>query len=294
MLSLQDIKHHVHSIQGTAKITSAMQMVAASQMRHAQDAALGGRPLMELLYRMQRAVTSTATDYIDPLMQTRQVKNRCVILVSTDKGLCGALNNDVFDLVRQMDSQTTQFITVGRLANRFVKQYDWTLIADIPYSDRPRYSEAQAIAQVARERFLQGQADEVLVCGSHFVNTLVQRPIQLEYLPVGEIQAIKQLGPSPHDGEPEETTELDSPFDFKYEPDAETVLKYLLSRYLDLYMYQVLLDARASEHSARMVSMKAATENADGLIKELNLQYNKIRQENITNELLDISGGQAQ
>ena len=287
MLSTQDIQRHIRSISGTAKITGAMQMVAASKMRRAQQAALVGRPFMSLLYRMQRAATSHAGDFSDPLLQVREVRRRAVILVGADKGLCGALNSNLFRLASQFDASSTVFIAAGRKAAQFVAQSGRKLAAEFTYGDRPRFPEARAIALCARDLFVKGEVDQVQIVATRFVNTLVQKPVSLEFLPVGEIKWLKTEGAEPAE-------DLANTFvEFLFEPNPKAVLTYLLSHYLNIYVYQVLLNARASEHSARMVAMKAATENANGLIKDLTLQFNKLRQESITNELLDIAGGQA-
>jgi F-type H+-transporting ATPase subunit gamma len=287
MLSTQDIQRHIRSISGTAKITGAMQMVAASKMRRAQQAALAGRPFISLLYRVQRAATGHAADGSHPLLQVREVRRRAIILVAADKGLCGALNSNVFRLAEQFESSSTVYITAGRMATQFVARSGRQLAAEFTCGDHPQFSEARKIAELARDLFEKGEVDEVRIVATRFVNTLVQQPACLEFLPVGEIQGLKIEGAEPA---PDPTSEN---VEFQFEPNSKTVIGYLLKHYLNIYVYQVLLNAKASEHSARMVSMKGATENADHLIKSLTLQYNKLRQENITNELLDIAGGQA-
>jgi len=287
MLSTQDIQRHIHSISGTAKITGAMQMVAASKMRRAQQAALAGRPFISLLYRVQRAATSHAADLSHPLLQVRDVRKRAVILVAADKGLCGALNSNVFRLAEQFDSASTVYIAAGRMASQFVARNGWQLAAEFTYGDHPKFAEARQIAALARDLFEKGEVDEVRIVATRFVNTLVQQPVCLEFLPVGEVKGLKIEGAEPAEESASQVVE------FQFEPNAKTVIGYLLKHYLNIYVYQILLNAKASEHSARMVSMKGATENADNLIKNLTLQYNKLRQENITNELLDIAGGQA-
>jgi F-type H+-transporting ATPase subunit gamma len=287
MLSTQDIQRHIRSIGGTAKITGAMQMVAASKMRRAQQAALAGRPFINLLYRVQRAATSHAAEVRHPLLQVREVRNRAVILVAADKGLCGALNGNVFRLAEQFESSSTVYITVGRMATQFVARSGRQLAGEFAGGDHPKFADAKKIVDSARDLFEKGEVDEVQVVATRFVNTLVQQPVALQFLPVGEIEGLQVEGASP-DGE--STSEI---VDFQFEPNPGAFIGYLLKHYLNIFIYQVLLNAKASEHSARMVSMKGATENADHLMKNLTLQYNKLRQENITNELLDIAGGQA-
>src|SRR5262249_26684229 len=161
------------------------------------------------------------------------------------------------------------------------------LVAEFAYGDSPRFVEAKAIATCARDLFLKREVDEVLVVATRFINTLDQRPVTLEFLPVGEIKGMKFEGVPPEEELTGKTTE------FLFEPSPEAVLGYLLSHYLNIYIYQVLLQAKASEQSARMVAMKNATDNANNLIQDLTLEYNKLRQGNITKELLEIAGGQA-
>ena len=286
MLSTHDIRRRIRSITSTAQITKAMQMVAASKMRKAQQVALAGHPFVRLLYRMQRAATTRAPEFTHPLLVAREVRRRAVILAGADKGLCGALNSNVFRIAAQFDPQSTVFITAGRRAAQFIAHSGRRLVAEFPYADTPQFAEARAIAAFARDLFLEREVDQVQVVATHFVNTLTQQPFSLEYLPVGEIKALKLEGLEPAE-------ELAHVTEFRCEPSVEVLLGYLLSHYLNIYLYQVLLDAKASEQSARMVSMKNATDNAERLIKDLTLEYNKVRQGNITKELLDIAGGQA-
>src|SRR6185295_13654769 len=167
--------------------------------------------------------------------------------------------------------------TAGRKAAQFVAGTHRQLIAEFAYGDSPRFPEARAIAAFARDLFLKKEVDEVRILATRFVNTLTQHPVSLEFLPVGEIKGMKIPG-----SEPEER--LAAQEESLFEPSPEAFLGYLLSHYLNIYIYQVLLNAKASEQSARMVSMKNATDNAEGLIDDLKLEYNKLRQGNITQE----------
>jgi F-type H+-transporting ATPase subunit gamma len=286
MPSTRDIRRRIRSVSNTAKITKAMQMVAASKMRRAQQLALNGRPFARLLYRIQRRATTQAVDFSHPLLEHREVKKRAVVLVGGDKGLCGALNSNLFRMAAQFDQQTTVFITAGRKASQWVARTRRKLIAEFSYGDTPKYSEARAIAMTARDLFLKGEVDEVKVIATQFVNTLNQRPVAIEYLPVGEIKGLKIEGVESEEELTANTTV------FQFEPNPEEVLGYLLGHYLNIFLYQVLLNSKASEQSARMVAMKSATDNANDLIKDLTLEYNKLRQGNITKELLEIVGGQ--
>jgi F-type H+-transporting ATPase subunit gamma len=287
MNSPRDLRRRIRSIGGTAQITKAMQMVAASKMRKAQQAAIDTAPFARLLYRIQRNATTRAVDFKHPLLEVRSVRKRAVILVAADKGLCGALNTNVFRLATQFDPESTIFITAGRKAAQFVARTRRQLAAEFAYGDTPTFPEARAISAFARDLFLKGEVDEVRIVSTRFVNTLTQESVTMEYLPVGEIKGIKVVG-----AESEETLAADTA-EAVFEPSPEALLGYLLGHYLNIYMYYVLLSAKASEQSARMVSMKNATDSAESLIKELTLEYNKLRQGNITKELLEIAGGQA-
>jgi F-type H+-transporting ATPase subunit gamma len=286
MNSPRDLRRRIKSISSTAQITKAMQMVAASKMRKAQEAALAGRPFVQLLYLIRREATSGMIDFKHPLLEVREVRKRAVILVGADRGLCGALNSNVFRLAVQFDPQSTVFITAGRKAAQFIARTHRQLAAEFAYGDTPTFPEARAIAGFTRELFLKREVDQVQVIATRFVNTLTQQPLCIEFLPIGDITAkipLTEPGTVPADGET----------GFSFEPSPEAVLNYLLPNYLNIGMYQMLLNAKASEQSARMVSMKNATDNADTLIKNLTLEYNKLRQGNITKELLEIAGGQA-
>jgi F-type H+-transporting ATPase subunit gamma len=192
----------------------------------------------------------------------------------------------VFRVASKFDPETTVFITAGRKAAQFVARTRRQLAADFPYQDTPRYSEARAIAAVARDLFLTGQVDEVQIVASRFVNTLTQVAISMEYLPVGVITSL-QIPGTPVEAEAADAEER------LLEPNPQDLLSYLVTHYLNILIYVVLLNAKASEQSARMVSMKNATDSAESLIHDLALEYNKLRQGNITKELLEIAGGQA-
>ena len=286
MASTRDIRRRIRSVSSTAQITKAMQMVAASKMRKAQQAALAGRPFARLLYRLQRKATEHAVDFSHPLLETREVRKRAVILIAGDKGLCGALNSNLFRLIGQFDTPSTVFITAGRRAAQFIARTRRQLVAEFAYGDSPRYAEAKVIAACARDLFLKGEVDQVQVVFTRFVNTLTQQPLCLDFLPVGVIKEL-ETGRAPSEAEPDaKTTE------YLFEPNPQAFLGYLLSIYLNFYIYQAMLNAKASEQRARMVAMKNATDNAHSLIKDLTLEYNKLRQGKITTELSEIVSGQ--
>ena len=287
MAGTREIRRRIRSVGSTAQITKAMQMVAASKMRKAQDAAIAVRPFIRLLYRIQRKAVTRVVDFTHPLLEVREVRKRAVILISSDKGLCGALNSNLFRLAGRYNPNTTVFITAGRKAAQFVSRTRRTLVADFPYGDTPRFAEARAIAALARDLFLKGEVDEVVLVATRFINTLTQTPVAIEYLPVGEIKGLRMPEAESEEALAADTTE------FVFEPGPDALLSYLLGHYLNILLYTVLLNAKASEQSARMVSMKSATDNANDLIKDLTLHYNKLRQGQITQELLEIAGGQA-
>ncbi|HWY71337.1 MAG TPA: ATP synthase F1 subunit gamma [Terriglobales bacterium] len=288
MHSIRDLRRRIRSIGSTAQITKAMQMVAGSKMRKAQQAALAGRPFAYLLYRIQREATTRMGEFTHPLLEVRDVRKKAVILIGADKGLCGALNTNLFRVASQSDPQSTVFITAGRKAAQFVAHSGRRLAAEFEYADTPQFSEASAIAAFARDLFLKREVDRVEIVATRFVNTLTQHPITIDFLPVGEIKTLQFPGMESEKELAEDNNES------LFEPNPEAVLGYMLSHYLNFYIYQVLLNAKASEQSARMVSMKNATDSADHLIRDLSLEYNKQRQGNITKELLEIAGGQAE
>ena len=286
MHSPRELRRRIRSITGTAQITRAMQMVAASKMRKAQQTTLKTRPFAQLLYRIQRYATTHAHDFAHPLQEVRTVRNRAVILVGTDKGLCGSLNTNLFRAAAQFDPATTVFIAVGKRAAQFVARTHRQLAAEFTYGDSPRFDEARAIANFARDLFLKGEVDEVKLITTLFINTLSQKVTVVEFLPIGEIKALTLRGVESEAALTSDTT------DVLFEPGPEEVLSFLLGHYLGIFIYRALLEAKASEQSARMVGMKNATDSATGLTDDLTLEYNKLRQGNITKELLEIAGGQ--
>jgi F-type H+-transporting ATPase subunit gamma len=286
MPSARDIRRRIKSVTSTAQITRAMQMVAASKMGKAQDAALTTRPFAQLLYRIQRHATTHAGDFTHPLLEVRPVRKRAVILFGTDKGLCGALNSNLFRLAAQFDPATTVFIAAGKRAAEYIAETHGQLVAEFTFSDAPRFDEARPIAALASDLFLKQEVDQVQVVATRFVNTLTQEPDVLEFLPIGEIKELKMVGPASDAAVASDVTQ------FLFEFSAAEVLGYLFGHYLNIYVYRVMLEAKASEQSARMVAMKNATDNATGLIRDLTLGYNHLRQGNITKEMLEIAGGQ--
>jgi F-type H+-transporting ATPase subunit gamma len=285
MPSTRDIRRRIRSVKNTSQITKAMQMVASSKMRRAQQAALAGRPYANLMNEVLGTVTYHAGDFTHPLMEKREERKRAVILVSTDKGLCGALNSNLFREASKLDKATTVFVAAGRKGSQFIARTRRQLSAEFTYKDAPLFSEARAISHFARDLFLKGDVDRVDILYTKFINTLSQKPELQPLLPIGEIKAVTAGVPHPEKVE----DLLQGATEFLFEPSAESVLGALLPHSLNFQIYQILLEAKASEQSARMVAMKNATDNANQLIKDLTLEYNKMRQASITKELLEIS-----
>jgi F-type H+-transporting ATPase subunit gamma len=289
MPSTRNIRRRIKSVKNTAQITKAMQMVAAAKMRKAQEAALLGRPYAELLNRILAEAGPRIVAFQHPLMEKRPVKKRCVIVVATDRGLCGALNSNIAREVIKLDKNATAFITAGKKAAQFIARTKRELSAEFTYKDTPTFLEARAISKFAQDMFIKGEVDAVDVLYSSFISTLVQTPKLLPLLPMGEIHAVK-AGINPSE-ENLATTGVRTDV-FEFEPDEKTVLSALLPHAINFQIHQILFEARASEQSARMVAMKNATDNAKQLIKDLTLEYNKLRQSNITKELLEIATAQ--
>jgi F-type H+-transporting ATPase subunit gamma len=273
MASTRDIRRRIKSVKNTAQITKAMQMVAAAKMRKAQQAALIGRPYAQLMNEIMAKAAEGTIGFDHPLMQSRSAAKRAVILVSSDRGLCGGLNSNLFREVTKLDKDTV-FITAGKKAAQFIARTKRTLAAEFTYKDTPEFTEARAISKFVQQLFLKGDVAAV--------------DILFPFLPIGQIAAA-----SAGINEPKQELAAHSSTEiFEFEPDEETVLGELLPHSLNFQMHQILLETKASEQSARMVAMKNATDNAKQIIKDLTLEYNKLRQANITKELLEITTAQ--
>jgi F-type H+-transporting ATPase subunit gamma len=285
MPSTRDIRRRIKSVKNTAQITKAMQMVAASKMRKAQQAALAGRPYATLMNDVLAEVTYHAGDFTHPLMEKREGSKRAIVLVSTDKGLCGALNSNLMREAAKFDKASTIYITAGRKGLQFIARTKRQLAAEFTYKDAPLFSEARAISKFARDLFLKGEVARVDILFTNFISTLNQKPEVFPLLPVGQIKGVVA---GVHGYAMEEKL-LKGATEFLFEPNVEEVFGALLPHYINFQVYQILMEAKASEHSSRMVAMKNATDNAKQLIKDLTLEYNKLRQANITRELLEIT-----
>jgi F-type H+-transporting ATPase subunit gamma len=287
MPSTRDIRRRIKSVKNTAQITRAMQMVASSKMRKAQLAALAGRPYASLMNDVLAAVSEGAGDFTHPLLERRAGGKRAILLISTDKGLCGALNSNLFREAARCEPDTV-FICAGRKGAQFIHRTRRPLAAEFSYKDSPQFAEARAISKFVQDLFLKGEVSQVDVLFTNFINTLSQKPELRPLLPIGQLRAL-EAGLEGH-GQGAELQKSET--EYLFEPDPAAVLGNLLPHYVNFQVYQFLLEAKASEHSARMVAMKNATDNAKQLIKDLTLEYNKLRQANITKELLEITTAQ--
>jgi F-type H+-transporting ATPase subunit gamma len=285
MPSTRDIRRRIRSVRNTAQITKAMEMVAAAKMRKAQQAALAGRPYAALMNQVLAEVTTHARDFQHPLLEERDETQRCLIVVGTDKGLCGSLNSNLLREAGRANRETTLYITAGRKASQFVARTKRRLAAEFTYKDAPLFSEARAISKFAQDLFLKGEVGRVDILFTAFISTLVQKPETVPLLPVGQITGVTAGISSRGTEQPL----AGGATEYLFEPSAGQVLGALLPHYLNFKVYQILLEAKASEQSSRMVAMKNATDNAKQLIKDLTLDYNKLRQANITKELLEIA-----
>lgn len=289
MANLRDIRRRIKSVKNTAQITKAMQLVAASKMKKAQDQAISGRPYADLLNKVLVNLKEQTSEEDHPLLQEREGGRELVILVTSDKGLCGPLNTNLLRLILEKVSPDATFITVGNKGRQALMRTKREVLADFAVKDPVNFSETKPISTFAIERFLAGEFDRVLVAFTNFINTISQvpmvetllpiRPIDLgrdsEFAGVG-IEVASTAGTAPYGG-------------YIFEPSPRGVLEAAVPQYVNNQLYQMILESRASEHSSRMVAMKAATDNAKQMIKDLTLDYNKQRQASITSELLEIT-----
>lgn len=291
MASTRDIRRRIKSVKNTRQITKAMELVAASKMKKAQSAALAGRPYANLMTEMLASLANRVGDFSHPFLQAREVKTRGVLLITTDKGLCGPLNANLFKLVSEIKTPA-KFVAIGRKGTQFLGRTKRDLIADFPVSDRVAFTEVRAAVEFLVNLFLEGTVDTVEVIYPRFKNTLVQEPTVRPVLPLTSlrefIDKLSDHGTSGAAAAPKAHDDRDVIF----EPSADEVLGALLPFYVNRHIYQLALSAKASEQSARMVAMKTAKDNATSLLGDLTLQYNKARQAAITQEILEIAAAQ--
>jgi F-type H+-transporting ATPase subunit gamma len=280
----KEIRTKISSIKNTAKITNAMEMVAASKMRKAQDRMALGRPYATRIREVIGHVANATPEYQHVYFSHREVKRVGYIVVSSDRGLCGGLNVNAFKAaVRSMSgwkSQKvgTEFCVIGAKAASFFNNFGGKVVASVRgLGDSPKVEDIIGAVKVMLDRFESGEIDRLFIVSNSFVNTMTQSPVVAQLLPL----------------EASENKEFKHHWDYIYEPDAQELLDALLARYIESQVYQAVVENIACEQAARMIAMKNATENAGDLIKELGLIYNKARQASITQELSEIVGGAA-
>jgi F-type H+-transporting ATPase subunit gamma len=284
MASLRDIRRRIKSVKNTRQITKAMELVAASKMKKAQQAALAGRAYAGLMAEMLAAVAGRVEESQHPFLARREVKTRGIILVTTDKGLAGPLNANLFKLVVDSVKGPAKYAVIGRKGAQFLARTKRDLLADFTVSDRVPFADVKVVAEFMVKQYLEGVVDTVELIYPHFRNTLVQTPTNLPLLPLQSLaDVVADLR-----SDAGTTTKADDR-EILFEPDANSVLEALLPLYVNREIYQHVLDAKASEHSSRMVAMKTAKDNATKLIGDLTLEYNKARQAGITQEILEIA-----
>ena len=284
MASLRDIRRRIKSVKNTRQITKAMELVAASKMKKAQQAALAGRGYAALMAEMLAAVAGRVEESQHPFLARREVRVRGIILVTTDKGLCGPLNANLFKLVIDEVKGPAKYAVIGRKGAQFIARTKRDLLAEFTVSDRASFNEVKVVAEFMVKQYLEGTVDTVELIYPHFRNTLVQVATNLPLLPLQSLQAVvADLRADAGGNVKGDDREI------LFEPDASTVLEALLPLYINREIHQHVLDAKASEHSSRMVAMKTAKDNATKLIGDLTLEYNKARQAGITQEILEIA-----
>src|SRR5262245_4144848 len=285
MPGTKEIRVKIRSVQNTRKITKAMEMVAASKMRKAQERMRHARPYGEKIRNVAAHISHANPEYKHPaLVERDSVKAMGIIVVTTDKGLCGALNTNLLRMVLthykewQAQGEDIQVCTLGNKGLGFMQRLGAKIVSQaVQLGDRPQLEKLIGPIKVITDAFLEGKIDRVMLAYTRFVNTMKQEPVVEQLLPLSG----ERLGAP------------DTSWDYIYEPDAKAVLDQVLRRYIEVIILQALAENMASEQSARMVAMKAASDNARNLIDELTLVYNKNRQAGITKELSEIVGGAA-
>ena len=290
MANLRDIRRRIKSVKNTAQITRAMQLVAAAKMKKAQDQALAGREYAAHLTQVLFDIRQNFTEESHPFLVHRDGGRELVLVISTDKGLCGALNTNLAKAIKAHTSPDAHFVTVGRKLRTLSEKLGKKVIADFTVKDPVPFSQTRPIAKFISQQFLDGNYDKVSIAFTSFVNTMRQESEVVTLLPIqghreGEEQAFESIG----SGFSVEEHIKDAFRDYTFEPNASEVLAAILPLYINYEVFQAHVESRASEHSARMVAMKSATDNANKFIKELTLEYNKLRQGAITAELLEIT-----
>lgn len=285
MPSTRDIRRRIKSVKNTAQITKAMQLVAAAKMKKAQDQASHGRAYAEMLNKVLVNLKAHAEEGIHPFFTEGKGDKTLVLLIASDKGLCGALNTNLFKkLITTQIEGEVEYVTIGRKAVQAINRLRRTLLADFPIKDPAKFAEVRSVSRFIQEKYRTGDYKKVLVVFNNFINTVTVLPSVEQLLPVNPVT----LGGKRDFGHELPATAADS-LEYKFEPSAAVVFETVLPQYVNDTVYQMVLESRASEHSSRMVAMKNATDNAKQMIKDLSLEYNKLRQAAITNELLEIT-----
>ena len=289
MANLRDIRRRIKSVKNTAQITKAMQLVAASKMKKAQDQAVAGRSYADLLNKVLVNLKEYTGEEDHPLLKEQSGERELVILVTTDKGLCGPLNTNLLRLAMDQVGKEADFITIGNKGRQALVRVKRNIVADFSVKDPVAFLEVKHVAEFVMEKFLAGDYDKVTVAFTNFKNTISQEPLLETLLPIAPIELGKAKG---YEGVGKDEVVHEGGANYGgyiFEPDARGVLDMIVPQYVGYQLYQMVLESRASEHSARMVAMKAATDNAKQMIKDLTLDYNKQRQAAITSELLEIT-----
>lgn len=303
MSSTKSIKRRIKSATNISKITKAMEMVAASKMRHAQGMALSSRPytekMREILTEIVEIMKGEISHFLLHVPEPKQDENpkNLVIVLSSDKGLSGGLNSNLYrglelwqkKILKQnpsFENYKFEFVTVGRKAKEYIMKTQRFLLAEFPsFGDKPSFNETIPLYEVLHDSFEAGEYQHVYIVFMEFISTIVQRLSVKQLLPIQKEsieEAFEEIML-----EDETMIKINLKKDYIFEPNIETVFNQLLPKYLGLYLYHIVLESVASEHSARMVAMKSAHDNATDIVDDLSLEYNQLRQQKITNELLD-------
>ena len=290
MAAGKEIRGKIKSVENTKKITKAMEMVAASKMRKAQDRMRAARPYSEKIRNIASNLGQANPEYVHPFMQTNEAKTTGFIVVTTDKGLCGGMNTNVLRAVTgklrelQAEGISSQAVAIGNKGFGFLGRVGVKVVSHATQlGDTPHFDKLIGPVKVALDAYTKGEINAVYLCYTRFINTMKQEPVVQQLLP---LSAAKMQEESKASG-------TQHAWDYLYEPDAPSVIDDLLTRYVEALVYQAVAENMASEQSARMVAMKAATDNAGSVIGELKLVYNKTRQAAITKELSEIVAGAA-
>jgi len=286
MANTRDIRNRIKGVKNTRQITKAMQMVATSKMKRAQESAKSGRPYALLLADVIGSLSGNVEDVRQTFFATRPVKHRGILVVSTDKGLCGALNANLFRILSDVDS-SAKFVSIGKRASQYLSRARRDLLADFTVNDRAPFAEVRKVVEFLLWSYEQETIDTVEIVYTSFVNTLVQEPEIVQLLPLTDLDSMLEKLHARFGAADDETVK--DRREILFEPVRDEILAELAALYVKQEIHQLILEAQASEHSARMVAMKSATDNAGNLLDELTLQYNRARQAAITQEILEIS-----